>query len=228
MGDQPPDDSSSNLCTTGFAYKPTHSLGNRWLSKSNGNDVINPGENREDQRPFEMFQGFGGGRGLAHGGHNGTSITVYTHHVDNSEDAPLQRASNQRDHALRKPLEAVIKVSFDSNLSVEEATENVLLALSDNGVIQYAPKGTLAFVTTTGRVLVCVLEQPQITLREMAMILGVTESGVAKTVAGLVKSGVIARTKVKGRNIYSVDKNQARNHPDIRRYFAAISPIFEE
>jgi predicted HTH transcriptional regulator len=148
--------------------------------------------------------------------------------VDNSEDAPLQRASNQRDHALRKPLEAVIKVSLDSNLSVEEATENVLLALSDNGVIQYAPKGTLAFVTTTGRVLVCVLEQPQITLREMAMILGVTESGVAKTVAGLVKSGVIARTKVKGRNIYSVDKNQARNHPDIRRYFAAISPIFEE
>jgi predicted transcriptional regulator len=111
---------------------------------------------------------------------------------------------------------------------VEEATENVLLALSDNGVIQYAPKGTLAFVTTTGRVLVCVLEQPQITLREMAMILGVTESGVAKTVAGLVKSGVIARTKVKGRNIYSVDKNQARNHPDIRRYFAAISPLFED
>jgi len=175
-----------------------------------------------------MFQGFGGGRGLAHGGNNGTSITVYTHHVDNSEDAPLQRASNQRDHALRKPLETVIEASFNSNLSVEEATENVLLALSDNGVIQCAPKGTLAFVTTTGRVLVCVLEQPQITLREMAMILGVTESGVAKTVAGLVKSGVIARTKVKGRNIYSVDKNQARNHPDIRRYFAAISPMFED
>jgi predicted transcriptional regulator len=175
-----------------------------------------------------MFQGFGGGRGLAHGGHNGTSITVYTHHVDNSEDAPLQRASNQRDHALRKPLEAVIKVSFDSNLSVEEATENVLCALSDNGVIQYAPKGTLAFITTTGRVLVCVLEQPQITLREMAMILGVTESGVAKTVAGLVKSGVIARTKVKNRNVYTIRAKNAKNHPDIHRFYECVSPLWPE
>lgn len=140
----------------------------------------------------------------------------------------MERASNQRDHALRKPLENVITVSLNSNLSPEDATEAILLALSEHGVIQYAPKGTLAFLTTTGRVLVCVLERPQITLREMALVLGVTESGIAKTIAGLVKSGVIARTKVKGRNIYSVDKNQAQKHPDIRRYFAAISPIFED
>ena len=148
--------------------------------------------------------------------------------MDNYEDAPLERASNQRDHVLRKPLEMALSGSISDGASVEDVTETVLRTLSDQGVIQYAPKGTLAFVTTTGRVLVCVLERPQITLREMALILGVTESGIAKTVAGLVKSGVIARTKVKGRNIYSVDKNQARNHPDIHRYFTAISPIFED
>ena len=142
-------------------------------------------------------------------------------------DSQPDRASNQRDHILRRPLEAVVADSLNSRLSPEEMTENILRTLSDHKVIQYAPKGTLAFLTTTGRVLVCVLEQPQITLREMAVILGVTESGIAKTVAGLVKSGVIARTKVKGRNIYSVDRNQAKNHPDIQRYFAAIRPIFE-
>lgn len=166
--------------------------------------------------------------GPALGFPNGTSTTVYTQDVDNFEDGPVERSSNQRDHALRKPLEVVVNASLVNGATKEQVVEELLIALSENGLIQYAPKGTLGILSTSGRVLVCVMERPNITMREMAMILGVTESGVAKTVAGLVKSGVITRTKVKGRNIYAVDKNQARKHPDIHRYFAAIRPIFEE
>jgi predicted HTH transcriptional regulator len=136
----------------------------------------------------------------------------------------MERASNKRDHVLRRPLEMAIT---SGGSSAEEIAETVLRTLNDHGLIQYAPPGTISLLSTAGRVLVCVSERPQITLREMALILGVTESGIAKTIAGLVKSGVIARTKVKGRNIYSVNKNQAQNHPDIRRYYAAIKPIFE-
>jgi hypothetical protein len=195
------------------------------LSHADGNEVVDPRKKRKDYRPLEVLKSFGHGRGLVDGGDNGTSITVYTHLVDNSVDSQMERASNQRDHVLRRPLEMAIT---SSGSSAEEIAETVLRTLNDHGLIQYAQPGTMSLLSTAGRVLVCVSERPQITLREMALILGVTESGIAKTIAGLVKSGVIARTKVKGRNIYSVDKKQAQNHPDIHRYFAAIKPIFEK
>ena len=57
-----------------------------------------------------------------------------------------------KDHILRKPLEKVL--SNSDGKSSEEIAEELLVALNERGLIQYAPKGTLSLMSAPGRVLV--------------------------------------------------------------------------
>ena len=134
------------------------------------------------------------------------------------------------EHTLKRQLEVAIDTALSSSdrANIGEIAEEVMIALGKQGVIQYGSPDTLPLLSAAGRVFVCIASNPTITLREMAVMLGVTESNVARSVSKLVKSGVIARTKVKGRNIYSLDRNQAKNHPDIQKFFGAIGPVFEK
>jgi DNA-binding MarR family transcriptional regulator len=136
----------------------------------------------------------------------------------------------KRDHVLRKPLEDAVGNAMNSteNLTKEEVVEHVLQALSANGLIQYAPKGTLALLSAAGRTLVCVASMPGATLRDLSLVLGVSESTVAKSIGNLVSANVIARTKVKGRNTYQLVSESVKNHPDITRFNQAISRMLEE
>lgn len=71
-------------------------------------------------------------------------------------------------------------------------------------------------------------ERPNITLREIALYLGVTESNIAKSIAALVKANLIVRTKVKNRNMYRLNLEGVSGHPDIIRFGASISTVFKE
>ena len=66
------------------------------------------------------------------------------------------------------------------------------------------------------------LEDPEITQRALSVYLGVTESNIHKAVKTLVDSELIAKTKVKGRNKYQINKNRALEHPDISRLIYAL------
>jgi predicted HTH transcriptional regulator len=134
------------------------------------------------------------------------------------------------DHPLKAPVQNAINQALDtdSDLSAEAITEQVMRALDERGVIQYAPKGTLPLLSAAGRVFVCIAENPRITLREISVMLGVTESNVARSVSKLVASGVIARTKVKNRNVYTIKIKTAKKHPDIHRFYEAIDPLWLE
>lgn len=133
----------------------------------------------------------------------------------------------RRDHVLRIPLEEAVGDAMNSteNLTKEDVVERVLQALSANGLIQYAPKGTLALLSAAGRTLVCVASMPGATLRDLGLVLGVSESTVAKSIGNLVSANVIARTKVNGRNTYRLVPEAVQNHPDIIRFQQAISDM---
>lgn len=136
------------------------------------------------------------------------------------EDASEERYDNHRDHVLRRPLEEAIGASAATDPS--DVAEVVLRTLDEQRIIAYAPRDTLAILSAAGRTLVVIAEKPDSTLREIGMVLGVAESTIAKSVGLLVAAKLIARTKVAGRNIYSVNVDEARKHPDMRRYHDVV------
>lgn len=136
---------------------------------------------------------------------------------------------NQRDHVLREPLITRIahEISLDGDTSPEQVAEAVLNTLNEYGVIQYAPKGTLPLLSAPGRVLVCIVANPDATLRELGLMLGVSESTIAKQVAQLVEANLITRTKVKGRNTYRLVAETAVLHADLKRFADTVQKAFE-
>lgn len=137
--------------------------------------------------------------------------------------------SQHHTHPLKPSIQKAIEDALqDKEMSVETVTEQVMQTLDERGVIQYAAPGTLALLSATGRVFVCIANNPNLTIRETAMMLGVTESNVNRSVSRLVEAGVIARTKSKGRNVYSIDVEAARNHPDIQKFYTVAGGLFQD
>lgn len=122
-------------------------------------------------------------------------------------------------HVLFNPLKDILKDAP----AADEVADRIMVMLSERGLIQYAPKNTLNLLSAAGRVLVCLMENPGSTIREISVRLGVTEANVGRSVSQLAEAKLIARTKVKNRYLYSFDEKTLAEHPDIRRFHDAIS-----
>lgn len=131
--------------------------------------------------------------------------------------------TGKRDHVLRNSIE----IAVGDAGSPQEIAERMLRLLDERKLIQYAPKGTMSFLSAPGRVLLCLIENPGSTIREIAVRLGITEANVGKSIATLAEHNVIARTKVKNKYVYNFIGETIVNHPDIRRFHEAISPFFK-
>ena len=131
---------------------------------------------------------------------------------------------NRRDHAIRGPLERVVKNAQAKNLSAKEIVESILEELDEQNIIAYTPKSNVNLLTPPGRVLLYLIQTPGLTVRELATTLGVTNTSIIKAISLLSKNGLVARTKVKGRYEYHINLNNAIYHPDLRRL---IRTLFE-
>lgn len=69
------------------------------------------------------------------------------------------------------------------------------------------------FLTNHTHVLLCLYCNPEITLREVAVLVGITERMVQKIVAELVEAGFLEVTKVGRRNSYEITLNKTLRHP---------------
>jgi predicted transcriptional regulator len=69
------------------------------------------------------------------------------------------------------------------------------------------------FLTNHTHVLVCLHRSPELTLREVASLVGITERMVQKIVAELVESEFIVVTKVGRRNSYEIRTKMTLRHP---------------
>ena len=131
---------------------------------------------------------------------------------------------NRRDHAIRGPLERVVKNAQANNSSAKEIVESILEELDEQNIIAYTPKSNVNLLTPPGRVLLYLIQTPGLTVRELATTLGVTNTSVIKAISLLSKNKLVARTKVKGRYEYRINLNNAIYHPDLRRL---IRTLFE-
>jgi len=68
------------------------------------------------------------------------------------------------------------------------------------------------FLTNHTQVLICIDQNIDITLREVANKVGITERAAQRIVADLVEAGIIDRRRVGRRNHYLVNRGAAMRH----------------
>ena len=69
------------------------------------------------------------------------------------------------------------------------------------------------FLTNHAHVLLCISEHPDITIRELATTVGITERAVMRIVGELDDGGIIARTREGRRNHYTINPDVHLKHP---------------
>ena len=74
-------------------------------------------------------------------------------------------------------------------------------------------------------VLVVLIDDPNLTQRAISVYLDLSETMIDKTVKTLIASGFITKTKVNRQNVYKVNEEEVLKHPDIRKFYDAISAI---
>ncbi|SMF46823.1 helix-turn-helix transcriptional regulator [Pseudobacteriovorax antillogorgiicola] len=69
------------------------------------------------------------------------------------------------------------------------------------------------FLTNHAHVFICLAREPQVTLRDVALQVGITERAVQRIVADLEDGGYIVRTKDGRTNRYRLSMSKKLRHP---------------
>ena len=69
------------------------------------------------------------------------------------------------------------------------------------------------FLTNHSHILLCISEDPDITVRELAKQVGITERAVMRIIGELDEAGVIERTREGRRNHYTINAEHQLRHP---------------
>ena len=74
-------------------------------------------------------------------------------------------------------------------------------------------RGTWTFLTNHAHVLLCLVGDPELRLRDLAERVGITERATQRIVAELVGGGYLERARVGRRNVYTVHLGLPLRHP---------------
>jgi hypothetical protein len=86
--------------------------------------------------------------------------------------------------------------------------ESIHMGASNDGY----PRMRWTFLTNHARALVCIAEDPQVRLREIAQRVGITERAAQTVVNDLVDAGYVTRKRVGRRNRYEIDASLPLRH----------------
>ena len=70
-----------------------------------------------------------------------------------------------------------------------------------------------SFLTNHSHVLLCISEDPDITVRDLALQVGITERAVMRIIGELDDGGVLNRTREGRRNHYTINSDLSLRHP---------------
>lgn len=71
---------------------------------------------------------------------------------------------------------------------------------------------TWTFLTNHAQVLLCLAENPDIRLRDVAQRVGITERSAQRILSELVEAGYVKTTREGRRNRYTIDREHAMRH----------------
>lgn len=129
---------------------------------------------------------------------------------------------SKKKNANKELLSSLEVVLSAINSTPEELAKKVLETLEGNSAVFYGRKDELSLFSGPARVLVVLTEQPDITPRATAIYLGISEAAVHKSLKILLDNGLIAKTKVKGRNVHKIVPKTLLEHSDIMHALNAI------
>jgi len=72
---------------------------------------------------------------------------------------------------------------------------------------------TWTFLSNHSHVLICLFENPEMRVRDVADNVGITERAVQKIIVDLEEGGILTREKEGRRNHYSISGNRPLRHP---------------
>ncbi|CAN5354820.1 hypothetical protein BH23ACT3_BH23ACT3_20290 [soil metagenome] len=83
------------------------------------------------------------------------------------------------------------------------------------------------FLTNHGHVMVCISQQPDIRIADIARRVGIGERAAHRIVHDLISAGYATRTKVGRRNVYDVDLDRPLRHrlESAHRLGAILEPL---
>lgn len=76
-----------------------------------------------------------------------------------------------------------------------------------------AERLTWTFLSNHGHVLLCLAKDPEVRLREIATLVGITERAVHRIVQELEESAYIKKSRIGRRNQYTIDSDRPLRHP---------------
>lgn len=79
--------------------------------------------------------------------------------------------------------------------------------------VRREPEPDWTFLTNHAHVLLCIVREPEVRMRDVAQMVGITERAVQRIVADLEQAGYLVRTRHGRRNRYEVREHLPLRHP---------------
>ncbi len=89
----------------------------------------------------------------------------------------------------------------------------------------YSVESVPAFLSTDGRILISLLNNPNIKMSELANFLGISIPATHKGILRLVDSGFVSRRRVSTSYSYLLNLDKVQNHPDILAFTQFLTKL---
>jgi len=131
----------------------------------------------------------------------------------------------EKSEDIKKAIEEVVAALGADG---DRAAEKILKTLDRQKILRYHQDNEVSLLSTAGRVLVAIIEDPTMTIRAISVYLDLSETMIDKTVKTLTASGLITKTKLNRQNVYQLNKNLIIEQPDIQHFLGAINQVSEK
>lgn len=122
-------------------------------------------------------------------------------------------------------IKKALSEAMDLDGENDAAVENILRTLDSKKILRYHKEQDVNLLSTAGRVLVAIIDDPTMTIRAISVYLDLSETMIDKTVKQLVAHGLITKTKVNRQNVYRCNKKLILEQPDIQQFLRAITAL---
>ena len=127
--------------------------------------------------------------------------------------------------SVRKALYGALSSGAQDNT---ELVDKVLSVLDSQKLLRYSNNDEINLLSSYGRVLIVLVDDPSMTARAVSIYLGLSETMVAKVFKSLISARLITKTKDKRQNVYKINYEILKNHSDIHHIFDVMGKISKE
>lgn len=128
---------------------------------------------------------------------------------------------NTKTEDIKKAIEKAII----SEGGTSDAVQKIMEALDDKKILRYHRDTDVNLLSTSGRVLISLIQDPTMTMRAVSVYLDLSEPMIKKAIEGLISSGLLTKTKVNRQNVYRLNNKLIKEQPDIQHVLRAVETI---